>query len=79
MAELGTVELQFAPDGTLVYTIHHDGGEQIIQLTWRTEGGTIITNQPSRPKEHTSSYSLLPDRRLIIHFDGVPYSFIKFR
>jgi hypothetical protein len=39
-------------------------------LSWRTEGETIITNQPSAPHQEKTSYSLLNDHTLLLTLAG---------
>lgn len=56
----GNVSLEFSADGKLTYGIHGASKDQIIFLTYRFDGGSLITNQPSAPREERSS----------VRFDG---------
>lgn len=75
IAELGDVLLQFHEDGRLTYTIRRDRASQIINMIYMICHDTIITNQPSAPREERTSYVLSPDGSLTLDFGGIRYRF----
>ena len=64
LREYGRVTLNFKPEGVLEYTIHTDGKRQIMLLTYRVDGGTLVTDQPSAPRLERTPCALMPDGRL---------------
>jgi len=58
--------MTFHPDGTLTYVARESGKDRVILLSWRTEGQTIITDQPTMPHEERTQYGFTPDGRLIL-------------
>ena len=47
----GEAELDIGDDGRLLYSIRDGDKWQIMRLTYRIEGDTIVSNQPSAPRE----------------------------
>ncbi len=68
--EFGRATLEFEEDGQLTYTVHAEGKDQKMFLTFRVEGGTLITDQPSSPREERTAYSIGADGKLILWFGG---------
>ena len=66
----GSVTLKFETDGTLRYTVHENGKDEVILLTYRAESGFLITNQPSHPKPEQKAYEITPEGKLILNFGG---------
>jgi hypothetical protein len=62
----GDVSLRFEKNGTLVYIAHLKDKEQIIHLTYRVTGSTLITDQPSSPREERANFSFTSDGRLAV-------------
>lgn len=62
--------MEFSPDGTLVYTIYEAGKEQKMFLTFSTEDGFIVTNQPSRPREDRTRYDFRDGNKLVLDYEG---------
>ncbi len=58
--------LEITAHGDLVQSTAVDGGLARVLLTWRLEGDTLITDQPSAPKEVRSKVTLLPDGQLLM-------------
>jgi len=53
--------MEFRDDGRLAYVVPTpEGGTQIMKLVYRIEGDTLITDQPSQPREERST----------LHIDG---------
>jgi hypothetical protein len=66
LREYGDVSLRFEDDGRLVYTVHLPNKKQIMHLTYRVDGNSLATNQPSAPQEHVTRFSFTPDGRLAV-------------
>ena len=64
------VEVEFHPDGQLTYTIHQAEKQQLILLTWRLEGGFVVTDQPSHPAEQRSRFEFRGPNELILELEG---------
>ncbi|MEO8549892.1 MAG: hypothetical protein ABI678_07955 [Kofleriaceae bacterium] len=60
-----------------VYSSFQQGGVQRIQLTYRVDGGDVITDQPSAPKEQRSPISFGEDGRLFLRDLGGPTIFVR--
>ena len=68
--EYGEVSLRFEKDGILVYTVHLPNKEQIMRLTYRVDGNTLVTDQPSSPREERTEFFFTPDGRLAVKNAG---------
>ncbi|MBR1131612.1 hypothetical protein [Bradyrhizobium iriomotense] len=77
LARLGDVLLEFDENGGLRYTIREQGKRQIINLRYRVEGSTIVTDQPSAPQVERTEFSFPEDGVLTLAFGGVPYRFVR--
>ncbi len=64
-------EADFREDGTLYYSVLAGPRWQIMKLTYRVDGDTIISNQPSSPREERSRFALAQDGTLTLEFGGV--------
>ena len=63
--------MEFRTDGRFAYVVQSaDGKTQIIRMVYRVEGDTIVTNQPSAPREERSRFQIDGDR-LTIDFAGM--------
>lgn len=60
----------FEADGRLTYITHEAGKDQLMLLTWRTEGDTIVSDQPSHPREDRTLYRMVDDRTLVLTMAG---------
>lgn len=60
------ITLEFKEDGRLDYTIHGVEKDQKIFLTYRVENNTLVTNQPSDPREERTSFMLTEDDKLVL-------------
>ena len=70
LREYGSVSLNFTADGRLIYTIRSEGKDQIVLLTYRVENQTLVTDQPSEPGEERTAFSLTPEGKLIMFYEG---------
>jgi hypothetical protein len=75
LAEFGDVLMEFHEDGQLTYTIRSETKTQIILMRYRVEGRTLVTDQPSAPREERTAYTLSPDGILTLEFGGTPSRF----
>lgn len=75
LADLGDVLLEFKEGGGLIYAIRGRDTDQLINLRYRIQGSSIITDQPSSPQVEHTEFSLSGDGVLILEFGGVPYRF----
>lgn len=64
------VQMQFAPDRKLTYTIKQSGSRQIMNLTYEVQGAEIVSNQPSAPAENRTRYSIDEQGQLVLEFGG---------
>jgi hypothetical protein len=62
--EYGDVSLRFEKNGALAYTVHLAKKEQIMRLAYRVDGTTLVTDQPSSPREERTEFFFTPDGRL---------------
>ena len=66
LREYGKVSLDFSENGALVYTIHLPDKDQIMRLSYRLEGNTLVTDQPSSPREERTEFFFASDGRLAL-------------
>lgn len=64
------VTLEFLDDRSLTYIIHRVDKDQVILLRFRTDGGVIITDQDSDPREERTPYEFSGDGQLMLLHDG---------
>jgi hypothetical protein len=69
--------MTFTHDGTLIYDIHENNKLQRMNLVYRIDGDTIISDQPSHPQEQRTRYRLESDNKLILEFEGQRTVYIK--
>ena len=77
LARLGNVLLEFDEDGGLRYTIREQDKRQVINLRYRVDGSTIVTDQPSAPQVERTQFSFAESGILTLAFGGVPYRFVR--
>ena len=75
--DFGNVTLEFLDDGQLTYIIHEKGKDQKMFLTYRIQGDTLITNQPSKPKEEETKFKFTSDAELSLYFGGEESRYVK--
>lgn len=64
------VGLEFLPDGRLAYATLTANGTQVMRLTYRVEGGELVTNQASAPREERTAFSIDGKGNLTLTFGG---------
>lgn len=62
--------MQFGPDGDFAYGALDEGKWQVMLMSYRTEGATLITDQPSAPREELTPFEVLSDGTLKLEFSG---------
>src|SRR5262245_929554 len=63
-------ELDIRADGRMLYAAPESGRWVIMKLTYRVEGDTLISNQPSAPREERTRFALAADGTLELEFAG---------
>ena len=61
------VTMTFSEDGRLEYRIRENDKTQIINLTYRTDGSEIVSNQPSAPREERTRFAVEEDTLVLNH------------
>jgi hypothetical protein len=75
--EYGDVTMTFTEDGFLVYSVHSGSVNQEILLRYQTEGGLLITDQPSAPREERTKYEITQDGRLQLQHGDTHSTYIR--
>lgn len=55
------VTVAFYDDGKLTYTIRGEQKDEVITLTYRISGNTLITDQPSHPRTEITTFTFMPE------------------
>ena len=66
--------ITFASDGSAEYRVE-TATIQYILLTWRMDGDTLITDQPSAPREHRTRFRFASPSRLFLEFEGEQFEY----
>jgi len=64
------VEIQFLDGAELRYCVLANDKWQIMKLTWRVDGTSLVTNQPSAPREERTCFAFDSDGALVLEFAG---------
>ena len=64
------VEMEFAADGKLTYTIKQSDRRQIMNLMYEVRGAEIVSNQPSAPAENRTRYAIDDEGQLVLESEG---------
>ncbi len=67
LRRFGRVTLTFSDSGELMYTVDRGAAKDIILMTYRVEGGWLVTNQPSAPREERTRFQLTKDGGLLLY------------
>ena len=73
----GSVTLTFTREGQLIYTIHGEGKDEIMMLSYRVENQTLVTDQPSNPREERTAFTVTPEGKLLLLYEGLPCRYIR--
>jgi hypothetical protein len=76
-SEYGNATMEFTKDGNLIYLVHSSNSVGVY-MTYKIEGNTLITDQPSSPKEERTEFNVTGNR-LELNFGGVKSKFIRVR
>ena len=77
MASADETVSEFTPDGALIYSITQNGKTGIMKMTYRTEAGIIISDQPSSPREERTAYRIEPDGGLVLVHEDQQSRFVR--
>jgi hypothetical protein len=67
---LGKVTMTFTEDGKLIYDIFEGGKQQRMNMVYKVQGDTIISDQPSHPQEQRTRYKIENGDKLILDYEG---------
>ncbi len=76
LRDYGDVTLNFTEDGRLIYTIHGEVKDEIMLLSYRVENQTVVTDQPSKPREERTAFSLTPEGKLTLFYEGYQSQYV---
>lgn len=74
---LGKVTMTFTGDGKLIYDIFEGDKQQRMNMVYKVQGDTIISDQPSHPQEQRTRYKVENGDKLILDFEGEKTVFNK--
>jgi hypothetical protein len=57
-SNVGKARMEFFPDGTLAYVTFDNDKMQIFKLTYKVDGNTLITDQPSSPRSQINRFEI---------------------
>ncbi|MFH0790480.1 MAG: hypothetical protein V2A64_02510 [Candidatus Omnitrophota bacterium] len=77
LEEFGRVTLKFKKDGRLDYIIHLEDKYQKILLVYKVENGVIITDQPSKPHEERTPYTITPEGKLLMFYNNKKVTYVR--
>lgn len=72
--QFGKYTLYFTIDGQLIQTII---GKGKMFLTWRVEDNVLIIDQPSDPREDRIPFSITPDGKLTLVYEGQESKYVR--
>ena len=67
--------MQFKPSGELVYAVREAEKWQLMLLTYKVQGNTIVSNQRSAPHEERTAFSFPASNQLRLDRSGEVTSF----
>jgi len=74
----GDISIEFKNNGELIYKIHSDGIDEIINMTYEVkEEGVLVTNQLSFPKKEETEFKITFDDKLELFFNGIKSTYIR--
>lgn len=78
-SKIGNVKMIFTEDGKLTYEIIENNQKQIINMIYVVDGSSLITNQPSHPKQEKTNFEFINKEKLILEFNNDRSQFVKNR
>jgi hypothetical protein len=74
----GNTTMEFKDDGSLTYRIITDDGKhQLMFLTYKVDGNTLVTNQSSHPREDRTEFELVNDNVLRLTHSGTRVTYCR--
>jgi hypothetical protein len=73
----GNTSMEFTEAGDLIYTIHLEGKDQKIFMTYKVEQQLLITSQSSSPRKEKTKFRLLSNGKLELYFEDVKSTYTK--
>src|SRR6266403_2430527 len=64
------VTMTFTRDGKLVYVIHHERRDEIMNLVFTVAGNCLVTNQPSHPQTESTEFFFDGEGHLVLDYGG---------
>ena len=61
---------EFTPDRKLIYSITQGEKTSIMNMTYRVDGGVLITDQPSHPSDERTKYSFDDAGLLVLDYNS---------
>ena len=62
--------MTFTKDGKLIYDIFEGNKQQRMNMVYKVQDNTIISDQPSHPQEQRTKYKIENSNKLILDFEG---------
>lgn len=75
--QMGDVVLEFDDEGNLTYVVRAEARDQLILMTYRIDGDSIVTDQPSSPRPERTKFDLARHDLLILWFEGASSRFLR--
>lgn len=69
--------MEFLPDGQLLYTIPVQERSMVVELIYRVEGNTLLTDNPVAPHATSTRFELGAGDVLILDFAGPRAWFVR--
>jgi hypothetical protein len=66
---------EFTSGGELTYFIDIEGRELVMRLTYRVDGGEIVTTQPPEPEEIRAHFTFADADTLVLDYTGERFTF----
>ena len=71
------VEMEFTPSGKLIYGVLENERWQVMLLTYRIDGESLISNQPSAPREEITRFVIAETGELTLDWSGQATTFSR--
>jgi hypothetical protein len=71
------VRMEFLPAGHLVYTIPIENREMVVELIYRVDGNTLMTDNPLAPHATSTRMEFGPGDVLVLDFAGPRAWFVR--
>ncbi|SRR6266404_6019363 len=71
------VTMTFTRDRKLVYVIHQNQSDEIMNLVFAVDGDCLVTSQPSRPQTERTEFTFDADGHLVLDYGGAKTWFTR--